>query len=120
MKKKDKKKPHLVGRERILRQYERGKLVTNCHILYPMGNDGTMIDVFHKTIQRCHVIFDQWGLVARLICNINYSILMTCNLFIINLKEKYCITLFTVTYQSIAQYLVPSYKSNFQSLTSKV
>lgn len=63
------KKPHLIGRARILRQYERGKHATNCHILYPLGIDRTKI---------------------------------------------------TIIRQSIAQYLIPSYRSNFSSLTSKV
>jgi hypothetical protein len=54
----DKKKPHLVDGERIFRQYERGELVTNCHILYPVGNDSTMIDVFHNTMQLYFIFFD--------------------------------------------------------------
>ena len=41
------KKPHFVSEVRILRQYERSKLVT-CHVLLPLGNDCTNIQVIES------------------------------------------------------------------------
>lgn len=45
---KDIKKPHFVSEARIFRQYERGVLVTNCHILFPLGNDSTKLNHFFE------------------------------------------------------------------------
>ncbi len=42
----NKKKPHFVSEERILRQYGWSKLVTDCHVLFPLGNDNTNIQHF--------------------------------------------------------------------------
>jgi hypothetical protein len=50
------KKPHFVSEVRILRQYERSKLVT-CHVLLPLGNDSTNIqDIESKEHDICHVL----------------------------------------------------------------
>lgn len=38
----NKKKPHFVSEERILRQYECGELVA-CHVLFPLGIDMTNV-----------------------------------------------------------------------------
>ena len=47
-----KKKPHFASEERILRQYERGVLVTNCHVLYPLGKGhGKGMNFFFDEIQ---------------------------------------------------------------------
>lgn len=44
---KGKKKPHFVSEVRIFRQYERGVLVSNCQVLFPLGIDTANIRTKH-------------------------------------------------------------------------
>lgn len=92
----NKKKPHLVGRERILRQYERGKQATNCHILYPLGNDSTMIEVFHTIMQIFFALPDELPLNSGRKKHLTCSISNTYKYIALSLRNRLLAVLSTV------------------------